>query len=80
MRTHWNEIRETKSKPKPPGRLYPSELQIKRSELEFLENVILFGYHPKCKKCAKFKHGCRGQYNAPGLTYFWCGDYERRKK
>jgi|Deesub1362A_J573_1020465.scaffolds.fasta_scaffold00107_68 hypothetical protein len=44
------------------------------------ENFKEFGLLKQCKKCLQLKNGCRGQYNAPGLTYFWCAHYDNGRK
>ena len=50
------------------------------NQRRFEDNVAEFGYLPLCTTCAKLGKDCQGQYNAPGLTFFYCGDYQRKKK
>jgi len=46
----------------------------------FEDNVEEFGYLPLCTTCKRLGKNCQGQYNAPGLSYFYCGDYQRKRK
>jgi len=47
---------------------------------EIEEKFFEYGFLEQCKKCQYLGNGCSGQYNAPGITYFWCADYVGRKK
>jgi len=44
------------------------------------ENFFEYGLLEQCKKCQHLGNKCSGQYNAPGITYFWCADYKEREK
>ncbi len=38
-----------------------------------------YGIHPRCKKCLNLKECPSPQYNAEGMTLFYCNNFKENK-
>jgi len=51
------------------------DMRLSEGEL-IQEQINNFGFYKKCLRCPLFDRCNLPQYNAPGMTYFYCRDFK----